>query len=350
MGEMYRDSFSEPGWVRFLRIFSASFRLGRFFRVEVRVFYVALIVMPLILLRAAEGLPFVQGATYIALITVGIYVVIWTHEMGHIVAGRRYGVETPRITLSPLGGLAHMSSAPPNAKKEIVIALAGPAVHLLWLAVFFPLSLVVDYGDFRPAGWDLDPAYQFIETMVYINLWMALFNLLPFFPLDGGRVFRGILAGRMHPNRATLIAAKVGMFGGVAFIIVGIVLWVTPPEDYWGIILILIGISGLQACKQERMAALHSPGPYMESDPRQPWQADPEAWKHGADDAEAASKRAARRAEKEAEKQRKDADADAALDEEVDRVLDRLNEVGLDGLTAKERKILDRASKRRRGE
>ena len=347
---MYRDSFSEPGWMRFLRIFSASFRLGHFFRVEVRVFWLALIVMPIILLRSVEGLPFIEGATRIASITLSIYVVIWTHEMGHIWAGRRYGVETPLITLSPLGGLAHMSSTAPDPKKEIIISLAGPAVHLLWLAVFFPLSLIFDYGTFAPDGWQIDPVMSFVDTMVYINLWLTAFNLLPFFPLDGGHVFRAILAQRMHPNRASMIAAKVGTIGGITFIAVGIVLWITPPEDLWGIILILIGISGLQACKRERMAAQHSAGPYMTSDPLQPWQTDADAWKQGADDAAESVRKSEKRAERDAKRREREAEAERAFSAEVDRVLDRVNEVGMSGLSAKERKILDKASKRRRGE
>ncbi len=346
---MYRDSFSEPGWMRFLRIFSASFRLGHFFRVEVRVFWLALIVMPIILLRSVEGLPFIEGATRIASITLGIYVVIWTHEMGHIWAGRRYGIETPLITLSPLGGLAHMSAPAPDPKKEIVISLAGPAVHLLWLAVFFPLSLLFDYGTFAPEGWLIDPVMSFVDTMVYINLWLTAFNLLPFFPLDGGHVFRAILAQRMHPNRASMIAAKVGTIGAIAFIAVGIVLWVTPPEDLWGIILILIGISGLQACKRERMAAQHSAGPYMTNSPLQPWQTDADAWKQGGQSHEP-SRADLKRAARDQKKREREEQERLALDADVDRVLDRLNDVGLDGLTAKERKILEKASKRRRSE
>lgn len=350
---MYRDSFTEPGWMRILRWFSASFRLGRFFRVEVRIFWIALVLMPLILMRDVRMLPFAQGATWIALILVSLYLIIWTHEMGHIVAGRRYHIQTPLITLGPMGGLAHMSSGAPDPNKDIVISLAGPAVHLIWIALLFPLTLLFDYGDLAPGGWRFDPFVGLFEVLLQLNFWLMLFNLLPCFPMDGGRVFRAVLAKRMHPNKATMIATKVGTIGAIVFIVVGIVMWVTPPEDFWGIILIMIGISNLMACKQERLAAQYTAGPYMTADPRQPWQADPDAWRHAAEDAAEdaaeASAKAEKRATKDAKRRARDEEADRALDVEVDRVLDRLNEVGLEGLTAKERKTLDKASKRRRG-
>ncbi len=347
---MYRDSFSEPRWMGLLRLLSASFPVGRLFRVRVRVYWLALIIMPLILLRQARGFPFAEGAAYIALTTLVLYVVIWSHEMGHIAAGRRYGIVTPLITLSPLGGLAHMSAGAPSPAKEIVISLAGPAVHLVWLAIVFPLSLFVTWGDFAPGRWFYDPVAGTLDTLLYLNVALLAFNLLPFFPMDGGRCLRALLARRMHPNRATLRATRVGTIGGWIFIVVGIVAYFVS-DDLWGPILVAIGISNLLACKRERMVAQYTPGPYMTSEPLQPWQTDPEAWKAGDDDEPSprARRRAANAAAKEAVRRERAAARQRVLDDEVDRVLDRLNEVGLDGLTPKERAILERASKRRGG-
>ncbi|MDA1195823.1 MAG: site-2 protease family protein [Planctomycetota bacterium] len=345
---MYRDSFSETGFTKILRWLSASFGIGRYFRVQVRVFYVAAVVMPLILLRNVESLPVGAALGYIVLTTLALYVVIWSHEMGHILAGRRYGIETPLITLSPLGGVAHMGSGAPTPGKEIVIALAGPVTHLAWLAVFFPLYLFVDYGDLAPDSWSYDQGYGLITTLVYINVGLLAFNLLPCFPMDGGRALRGFLAKRMHPNRATLIAVRIGTVAGFVFIAVGIGLWIMR-DDLSGTILACIGISNVLACKQERLAALSGPGPYMTANLRQPWESDPDGWKRGTrtESAEPGFFER-RRAAREAHQRERDDAADAALQGELDRVLDRVNEVGLDQLTAAERKILTRASKRRR--
>lgn len=346
---MYRDSFTEPGWMRALRWLSVSFPVGRCFGVRVRVYWIAVILLPLILLRNVEGLPFVEGLSYILLTVGALFTVIWTHEMGHIVAGRHYGVQTPLITLSPMGGVAHMSAGAPNPKAEIVIALAGPAVHLLWLAVVLPLWFLFDYGDLGPETWLYDPGYGLVETLVYLNIALLVFNLLPFFPMDGGRVLRGVLAGRMHPNQATMRVTKIGMIGGWVFIVGGIATWVLR-DDLWGVILVAIGISNLMACKQERAVAQYSAGPYASSEPRQPWESDPDSWKQGADDAAESVRKSEKRAGRDAKRREREAETERAFAAEVDRVLDRVNEVGMSGLSAKERKILDKASKRRRGE
>jgi Zn-dependent protease len=345
---MYRDGYEETGLQRFARAISKSFRLGRFFDVEVRVFWLALVVMPLILLRNVEGLPFVEGLTYIALTTGALFLVIWTHEMGHILAGRRYGIRTPLITLSPLGGLAHMSSGAPSPRKEMVVALAGPATHLLWLVPVLPLYLLLDYGALRPASWWTDPGVGLVHTLLWLNGALLVFNLLPFFPMDGGRVFRAFLAQKHHPNRATLTAVRVGTIGGWVFIVAGIVLWITS-DDLYGPVLAAIGIANLMACKQEKIAALHGPGPYMQADVLQPWQVDPEAWKTTGGAPSGGSAKRSERAERKRQKKREQEAADAAaLEAELDRVLDRVSTVGLDGLTRKERAILARASERRR--
>jgi Zn-dependent protease len=346
---MYRDSFQETGFQRFLRTLSASFRLGRFFRVEVRVYWLALIITPLVIAGALDGWPFAEGAIYVAIVVLALFTVVWTHEMGHIVAGRRFGIDTSLITLSPLGGLAHMSSGATSPDREIAISLAGPATHLLWLAVFFPLSLVLDDGQFAPAGWWFDPVMSLVDALVWMNAFMLAFNLLPCFPMDGGRTLRAFLARRMHPNRATLIAVRVGTIGGIVFLVAGAVMLGVRGE-LWGPILIAIGISNIMACKQEKLSAQHSGGPYMSAENRQAWQTDPDAWKQQGGDVGGStrlweSEKDARKREK---RRAREAAAEAAFEAELDRVLARVGEVGMDGLGRKDRAILEKASERRR--
>ena len=354
---MYRDSYSESGWRRFLRWISASFRLGRFFRVEVRLFWLSLLITPLVISSGWRGsnLPAAEVLSNTAIWTVLLYLVIYTHEMGHILAGRRYGISTPLITLSPMGGLAHMSSGAPNPRAEIIVSVAGPCVHLLWLAVFWPLSELVGPDVGRPEGWSSGLLHSAFDFLRVINLWLMIFNLLPLFPMDGGRVLRALLAKRMHPNRASLIAARVGMIGAVVFGIVGLVMMFAPAEQrsLWGIILLVIGISNFFACKQETMAARHSAGPYQEVSQLEAWQTDPDAWKAAQDDTEeresrkpgALSRWKERRAEARASRQ---AAAAGELEAEVDRILAKVSSVGMDGLTPAERETLMKASRSRR--
>jgi Zn-dependent protease/CBS domain-containing protein len=152
----------------------------------------------------------IEGVTFVVL----IFVCVVLHEFGHILAARRYGVTTPDITLLPIGGVARLSRIPEHPGQELVIALAGPAVNLLIAALLF-LAL----GALPTlAGTDLrTPGFDMLERLASVNLFLVLFNLIPAFPMDGGRVLRALLAYRMNYAQATQVAASIGQ--GVAFLL-----------------------------------------------------------------------------------------------------------------------------------
>lgn len=352
---MYTDGTFESGGMRLLRRLAASFRVGIFFRVEVRVYWLTLVIVPLVVALefARWGLPAVQVLTLTVLFTGWLYVIVWTHEMGHILAGRHFGIHTPLIMLSPLGGVAHLAAAPGRPREDVWISLAGPAVHLLWLAVSWPLSLLVDPSMAGSGGWVVESIAFTLQFLVRANLCLLVFNLLPFFPMDGGRVLRAVLCSRMHVSRATLLASRVGMVGAAGFVIYGFV-----AGEEWGWILVAIGITNFLACRRERFTARHGAGPYTVQ-PRDPWQTDPDAWKGGRGAPAARSPGRSgrsgrvgplarwreRRREKAGVRRHEDAER---LRTEVDRILARVSEVGLGGLTRRERATLERVSRRAR--
>lgn len=340
--DVYPDSYAPydpPPLAKLWRVLMASFRLGRLFGVEVRLYWSALILLPLYSLYQfwslgpVLGWPTVLGL--VAFVNVGLYFIIYTHEMSHIAAGWYYKLRTPLITLSPLGGLAHMSAPAPKPSAEVWISLAGPAVHLVWLALIAPFYFGMD-AMFGPVAWQ----WRFVVEFLFItNGILALFNLLPLFPMDGGRVLRAFLATRVHPNRATLIACKVGIGGAVLLALYGLIF----QTGMAGGILIMIAISNVLACRQAMVAARHQPSPYGgPGDYRQAWEQDPDAWKQGYEDDEpaVAAKDEAQAAKAERERQQRE--------EEVDRILAKITEVGMGGLTRAERKALERASKEAR--
>ena len=143
-----------------------------------------------------------------------LFVSVLLHELGHSVIALRFKVPVRSITLFIFGGVAQIGAEPPSAKAEFLIAIAGPIVSLA-LAVLFTVL--------QPAVAAVEPLWGLVKYLAYINFALVLFNLIPGFPLDGGRVFRAaVWAATKDMRRATLIAANTGRFFGFAFIFVGV--------------------------------------------------------------------------------------------------------------------------------
>src|SRR5262249_20502302 len=137
-----------------------------------------------------------------------LFLCVLAHEFGHIFTARAFDVQTPDVTLLPIGGVARLERIPEEPFQEFLIAIAGPAVN-----VGIALGLVVF------AGADLSTQHlaavesvkdSMIDRLASVNLFLALFNMIPAFPMDGGRVLRALLAIKLGFSRATGVAATVG--------------------------------------------------------------------------------------------------------------------------------------------
>jgi Zn-dependent protease len=330
------------------RFTSASVRLGRIAGSEIRIYWTASLVFLVTWLQVARWTGALPAAGVAAIYTTLLYVVVLTHELGHALAGRLYRMRTPTITLSALGGLAHMDSGTPGPRADIVVSLAGPLTHAVWIGLALllqPAVPVLRVGDFP---------VDVMDSLLYLNTALALFNLLPFFPMDGGRVLRGVIALRRHPAQASLWAARVGVFGAI---VLGA--WGMSDRGVRGTLLIVIAINNLFVCLREIALARWGQGPY--APPRDPWESDADAWRRGAsgfvDDPAPrrvgllARIRGRRRAEPVAppvETPDLGPVRSAADDAELDRLLGKVGEVGLSGLTDGERATLKRISAARR--
>lgn len=158
---------------------------------------------------------YAQGGSAVAASRVAFILLLFgcvlLHEFGHAIAAKAYGIHTPDITLLPIGGVARLERMPEKPSQEMVVALAGPAVNVV---IALGLFLVVGFRGVTDSGSVEAPGL--LTKLMVINVWLVLFNLLPAFPMDGGRVVRAILATRLNYARATQIAATIGQ--GCAFI------------------------------------------------------------------------------------------------------------------------------------
>ena len=147
-----------------------------------------------------------------------LFLCVVLHEFGHALAAKAYSINTPDITLLPIGGVARLERIPEEPKQELVIAIAGPLVNVIIAACLY--VVIGARGHVAP-----ETAVQSGDMLVglfQINVWLLLFNLLPAFPMDGGRVLRALLATRLTYARATQVAATVGQAFAFFFGIVGL--------------------------------------------------------------------------------------------------------------------------------
>jgi Zn-dependent protease len=150
-----------------------------------------------------------------------VFGIIVLHELGHAFAAARYGIATRDITLLPIGGVARLERMPEDPWQELVVAIAGPLVNVIIAAGLF-VGMLASAELFRTRFfWPLTEG-DFLPRLLAINVWLVLFNLIPAFPMDGGRVLRALLAMRMDYVSATQTAASIGQGIALLFGFIGL--------------------------------------------------------------------------------------------------------------------------------
>jgi Zn-dependent protease/CBS domain-containing protein len=167
-----------------------------------------------VLEHAGAGAGVGQIAVGVGLV-LAVFGCVVLHELGHALAARRYGIATRDITLLPIGGVARLERMPEDPRQELVVAAAGPAVNVAIAGLLYLLLSAT--GGLRPIAELTRVGGSFLPQLLWVNLFIVGFNLLPAFPMDGGRLLRALLALRLPYRRATRIAAKAGQLMAVLF-------------------------------------------------------------------------------------------------------------------------------------
>ena len=162
-----------------------------------------------------------EGVLFVAL----LFACVLLHELGHVFAARRYGVKTPDITLWPFGGIANLERIPEKPSQELVVAIAGPLVNVV-IALVLLVILSATLGGTDLTADNLakieDPRTSILVKLAGANIFLVVFNLIPAFPMDGGRVLRALLAMRMGYSKATATAASIGQGLAIGMGLLGI--------------------------------------------------------------------------------------------------------------------------------
>jgi Zn-dependent protease/CBS domain-containing protein len=202
-----------------------AFKIGRLSGIDVRVHWTFLLLLAFFAFIGYQASGSAVGALTATAMIVALFFCVLLHEFGHSLVAQRLGIEIHSITLLPIGGVSNLESLPEKPADEVKITIAGPLVNVVLAPLFFGVGLL--FGAVPRLPVDLFTGFgsvgQFFFYLGYVNVVLAVFNLLPAFPMDGGRILRALLATRLGALRATDISSAVGKVFAVAFFLIGLI-------------------------------------------------------------------------------------------------------------------------------
>jgi len=228
-----------------------SFKIARLFGIDIRVHLIFLLVPAYAAVRAgAEG---AATAFWSAVYTLLAFACVLLHELGHSLVALRHGIEVRDITLLPIGGVARLGEVPEDPSTELKISIAGPLVNVGLVAVMLPPFFLAVAGGHLISGEATGGLANLLFVLILINAVMAAFNILPAFPMDGGRILRSTLARFMPHVRATHVAVVVARVVAALMFVAGLLL----GSPWLAIIAVFVLFAGAQ---EERMVQMRHAG------------------------------------------------------------------------------------------
>jgi len=195
-----------------------SINIGRIFGIQFRIHVTFFLLLLFVFFMA--GRQGMDAGLRAVLFICAVFVCVLIHELGHSLIARRFGKEAENITLLPIGGVSMMEEMPEKPGQEITMAIIGPFINLAIAGILY--LLVGRWSGVSEPNLTPDSAKAFVASLITVNIWLAIFNMIPAFPMDGGRVLRGLAGLFTNFVRATAIAVAVGQALAMGLIFFGI--------------------------------------------------------------------------------------------------------------------------------
>lgn len=198
---------------------SWNLRLGRYFGIPIEIHWTFWLLLAYVFYDGVSDDKTTGEALVSVAFVVTLFACVVLHELGHALTAARFGIKTRDITLYPIGGVARLERIPERPIQELLVAIAGPFVNVVIASTLYLAGVRLPANAGEPSTLT---SSDFLSSLMLVNCVLVFFNLLPAFPMDGGRIFRAFLALFMDYVRATRIAATLGQFMAILFGFLGL--------------------------------------------------------------------------------------------------------------------------------
>ena len=204
----------------------ANLNLGRISGIKIKIHWTFFFLIAWIVFDELKRGGNMQSVLFNISFVLAVFLCVVLHELGHALTAKRFGIRTKNITLLPIGGMASLDKIPESPRQEFLVVIAGPLVNVVIAILLYFIVPVQEYLhlDFTEIFETLMrfTLQNFLFYLFIVNIGLVLFNLIPAFPMDGGRILRALLALKMNRVKATQIAASIGQFIAVIFLLIGL--------------------------------------------------------------------------------------------------------------------------------
>ncbi|MCD2259615.1 site-2 protease family protein [Psychroserpens luteolus] len=205
---------------------NANLNLGSIFGIKIKIHWTFFFLIAWIVFDELKRGGNTQSVLFNIAFIIAVFICVVLHELGHALTAKRFGISTKKITLLPIGGMASLDKIPESPKQEFLVVIAGPSVNVVIALILYFIIPVKDYIHFNfTETFEALMSFtlqNFLFYLFIVNVGLILFNSIPAFPMDGGRILRAILALKMDRVKATQIAATIGQFIAGVFLLVGL--------------------------------------------------------------------------------------------------------------------------------